>query len=48
MDLEPIETHLRDEDAPDDVVVLLPGGPMVVEKLVEHAFRQMRDFSWQD
>jgi hypothetical protein len=48
MDLEPIETHLRDEDAPDDAVVLLRGGPMVVEKLVEHAFRQMRDFSWQD
>ena len=44
-ELEPIESHLRDDDPPDDAVLLLRGGPVTVEKLVEHAARQLRDFS---
>jgi hypothetical protein len=45
MDLEPIEGHLRSHDIGDDTVLLIRGGPLTVEKLVEHAQRQMRDFS---
>lgn len=44
-ELEPIESHLRDDDPPDDAVLLLRGGPVTVEKLVEHAARQLREFS---
>lgn len=45
MDLEPIEGHLRSHDVGDDTVLLIRGGPLTVEKLVEHAHRQARDFS---
>lgn len=47
MDLEPIEHHLRVEDPPSDAILLIRGGPIAVEKLVEHARRQEREFSWQ-
>ncbi len=43
--LEPIEAHLRDEAPPADAVVVIRGGPLSVEKLVEHAVRQAREFS---
>lgn len=45
MDLEPIEGHLRAHDIGDDTVLLIRGGPLTAEKLVEHAERQKRDFS---
>lgn len=45
MDFEPIEGHLRSHDVGDDTVLLIRGGPLTVEKLVEHAERQMREFS---
>lgn len=47
VDLEPIEAHFRGESAPDDAVLLLRGGPVTVEKLVEHAARQLREFSFR-
>lgn len=45
MDLEPIEGHVRSHDIGDDTVLLIRGGPLTVEKLVEHARRQAREFS---
>ena len=45
MDLEPIESHLRLHDVGDDTVLLIRGGPLTAEKLVEHAARQAREFS---
>ena len=44
--LEPIEAHLRDEDPPAGAVLVIRGGPLSVEKLVEHAARQAREFSY--
>lgn len=45
--LEPIETHLRDEEPPDGAMLVIRGGPLSVEKLVEHAVRQAREFSYR-
>jgi hypothetical protein len=45
--LEPIETHVRDEDPPAGAVLVVRGGPLSVERLVEHARRQAREFSYQ-
>jgi hypothetical protein len=45
VDLEPIEAHLRSHDVGDDTVLLIRGGPLTAEKLVEHAARQAREFS---
>jgi hypothetical protein len=47
MDLEPIEGHVRSHAVADDTVLLIRGGPLAVEKLVEHAQRQMREFSFR-
>ena len=43
--LEPIELYLREEDPPDDTVVVLRGGPIVAEKVLEHAQREARAYS---
>lgn len=48
MDLEPIEGHLRSHDIGDGTVLLIRGGPLTAEKLVEHAERQIREFSYRD
>lgn len=45
--LLPIEPHLRAEDPPDDSVFVLRGGPLTVEKLLEHAIREQRRFSYR-
>ena len=47
MDLEPIEGHLRSDAVADDTVLFIRGGPLTAKKLVEHAERQMRDFSYR-
>ena len=47
MSLEPIESYLRTEDPPDDTVVVLRGGPIAVEKVVEHALREARAYSFR-
>ncbi len=44
-ELEAIEQHLRAGPLPDDAFLLLRGGPVTVEKLVEHASRQAREFT---
>ena len=44
--LEPIEVHLRGEEPPAGAVLVIRGGPLSVEKLVEHAVRQAREFSY--
>lgn len=44
-DLEPIEPHVRDEVPPDDAHVVIRGGPVAAEKIVEHALRQAREYS---
>lgn len=44
--LEPIEAHLRQEDPPDDAILVVRGGPLTVEKFLEHALRQQRDYSY--
>jgi hypothetical protein len=47
VDLDPIEAHLRSDAVADDTVLLIRGGPLTAEKLVEHAQRQMREFSYR-
>jgi hypothetical protein len=44
--LEPIEAHQRDEEPPSGAMLVIRGGPLSVEKLVEHAIRQAREFSY--
>ena len=46
MSLDPIEPFLRIEEPPDDTVVILRGGPIAVEKIVEHALREARAYSF--
>jgi hypothetical protein len=45
---EPIETYLRSEEPPDDAVVVVRGGPVASEKIVEHAQRQAREYSFRN
>lgn len=45
-DLEPIEPFVRLEPPPDDAVVVVRGGPIAAEKIVEHALRQAREYSF--
>ena len=43
---EPIERYVRNEVPPDDAVVVVRGGPIAVEKIVEHARRQAREYTY--
>lgn len=43
--MEPIEPHLREEEPPDDAVVVIRGGPLTIEKFVEHARREMERYT---
>ena len=45
--LDPIEPFLRDEQPPDDAVVVVRGGPVSAEKFIEHAAREAREHSFQ-
>lgn len=45
--LPPIEPEVRAEHPPDDAVLVIRAGPLTVEKIVEHALRQQRDYSYQ-
>ena len=45
---EPIESYLRSEVPPDDAVVVVRGGPVAPEKVVEHARRQAREYSYRN
>ena len=46
---EPVEPHVRSEVPPDDAIVIVRGGPIAAEKIVEHALRQARwaRIQWQ-
>ena len=44
---EPIEGYLRAEEPPDDAVVVVRGGPIAADKIVEHASRQAREFTFR-
>ncbi|CAN5562159.1 hypothetical protein BH23ACT3_BH23ACT3_02180 [soil metagenome] len=46
-DLEPIEGYLRNEAPVDEAVVVVRGGPVAVEKFIEHARRQAREYSYE-
>jgi len=43
---EPIEPYLRPERPPDDAIVVVRGGPITAEKIVEHVVRQAREYSY--
>jgi hypothetical protein len=43
----PIEPLIRDEAVPDDTVVVIRGGPIAAEKIVEHALRQRALFTYR-
>lgn len=45
--LEPIEPHVRDQDPPDDGILLVRAGPFTAEEFLEHAVRQQRDYSYR-
>jgi len=46
-DRERIDEYLRDEVPPDDAVVVVRGGPIAAEKLIEHARRQARAYTFR-
>ena len=41
------QQYLRQEIPPDDVIVVIRGGPIVAERIVEHAAREARDRSYK-
>jgi len=43
--LAPIEPHLREEDRPDDSILVVRAGPLTAVKFLEHALRQQRDYT---
>jgi hypothetical protein len=47
LELPPIEPHIRQEDPPADGVLVIRGGPLTVDKLLEHAVRQQRGYSYR-
>lgn len=44
---QPIEPLVRDEEPPDDAVVVIRGGPIAAAKIVEHALRQEAVFTYR-
>lgn len=44
---QPIEPLVRSEPPPDDAVVVVRGGPLTPQKIVEHAVRQQAVFSYR-
>ena len=44
---EPIEPYLRTEVPPDDAIVVVRGGPIAPDKIVEHARRQAREYTYR-
>jgi len=44
---QPIEPLIRAEEPPDDAVVVIRGGPIAVDKIVEHARRQQAVFTYR-
>lgn len=45
--LEPIEAEIRSERPPDESLLVIRAGPLTPEKLLEHALRQSRDYSYR-
>lgn len=45
---EPIERYIRSEEPPDDAAVVVRGGPIATEKVVEHAGRQARWYAYRN
>ena len=45
--LQRIEPFARGESAPDDAVLIIRGGPLTAQKIVEHAIRQSLEYSFQ-
>lgn len=46
-DLDPIEPFLRNEEPPDDTIVVVRAGPIAAAKIVEHAVREAREHSYK-
>jgi hypothetical protein len=46
-ELRPIESHLRAESPPDDLLLIVRAGPLTVEKLVEHMRREQERYSYR-
>ncbi len=44
---EPIEPFIRSEVPPERAIVVVRGGPIAAEKIVEHARRQAREYTYQ-
>ena len=42
--LESIEPFLRVEEPPEDTVVVLRWGPIAIDKIVQHAVRETREY----
>jgi hypothetical protein len=47
MTRQPIEPLIRDEDFPEDTVVVIRGGPIAAAKIVDHARRQEAVFTYR-
>ena len=45
---QPIEPLIRAEDTPLDAVVVIRGGPITADKILEHAARQQAVFTYHD
>ena len=44
---QPIDVLIRAEPPPDDSVVVVRGGPLTAQKIVEHAVRQQAVFTYR-
>jgi len=45
--LTPIEPSIRDEEPPDDAILVIRAGPVTVEKILEHARREEGRFTFR-
>jgi hypothetical protein len=46
-DRQPVEPLIRSEPTPEDAVVVVRGGPIAAEKIVQHARRQEALFTFR-
>jgi hypothetical protein len=46
--MEPIEPHVRDETPPTSTTLVVRGGPVTVEKVLQAARREQAVYTWRD
>jgi hypothetical protein len=46
--MEPIEAYIRDESPPPGTTLIIRGGPITADKLLQAARREQAVYTWQD